>query len=234
MAVPANAAVREARRRSTPSELERMNVAKALATAEYSRRQFILNFAASRNTELLIPGRKSEAIKAAEQWAARHLHQLGYQAPTNDLLKFTADERLWATHVGDDIPFPFAFMRPQTSFPDETSSDGETFREGIFENPELKSKENVKVSASAPLRANLRSFQPPFKVERPASINKQRPSDASSTGTDMRRSLSLNSVDELKAAAAAAAAAAPKMASEKSPFFVRLGRSWSRRLSSAT
>ena len=98
MARPANAAVREIRRRSTALDLERINVLKALTAAEHSRRQFILNFAASRDTQLLIPGKKSDAVKAAEEWVAVWLGQNGYQAVKNDFFKYTVDARLWSTH----------------------------------------------------------------------------------------------------------------------------------------
>jgi hypothetical protein len=94
----ANAAVRERRRRSTPLDLERMNVQKALTAAEYSRRQFILNFAASRDTQLLVPGQKSDAVKAAEEWVALRLAQNGYQAVNNEFFKYSVDARLWSAH----------------------------------------------------------------------------------------------------------------------------------------
>jgi hypothetical protein len=43
--------------------------------------------------------------------------------------------------------------------------------------------------------------------------------------SDKKRSMSLTSIDELKT---------PKAAQEKLPFIARLGRSWSRRLSSSS
>jgi hypothetical protein len=98
MARPANAAVRESRRRSTPLDVERMNVMKALTAAEYSRRQFILNFAASRDTQLLIPGQKSDAVKAAEEWVAVWLNQTGFDNVNNEFFKYTVDARLWIAH----------------------------------------------------------------------------------------------------------------------------------------
>ncbi|KAK3936432.1 hypothetical protein QBC46DRAFT_269690 [Diplogelasinospora grovesii] len=104
---PGNAAVRQARRYSTPLATEQMNIMKALTAAEYSRRQFILNFAASKNTDLLIPGQKADAIKKAEDWVANNLGNV-----SNDIFKYTVDGRLWSTlAVGDDVGFPFAFMR---------------------------------------------------------------------------------------------------------------------------
>ncbi|KAK0719193.1 hypothetical protein B0H67DRAFT_485417, partial [Lasiosphaeris hirsuta] len=107
----ANAAVREQRRRSTPLDIEQMNVMKALTAAEYSRRQFVLNFAASRDTRLLIPGQKADAIKAAEEWAVVWLNKNGYETITNEFFKYTVDARLWTTLVGPDVGFPFSFMR---------------------------------------------------------------------------------------------------------------------------
>jgi hypothetical protein len=103
MAVPANAAVRERRRKSTPAGLERVNVINALTAAEHSRRQFILNFAASRDTQLAIPGKKAAAVKAAEEWAAWQLNQNGHHAPGHDLFKYTVDVRLWSIH-GSSFP----------------------------------------------------------------------------------------------------------------------------------
>ncbi|KAK4107360.1 hypothetical protein N656DRAFT_698185, partial [Canariomyces notabilis] len=107
----ANAAVRERRRRSTPVDLERIDVLKALTAAEYSRRQFILNFAASRDTQLLVPGQKSAAVKAAEEWVATCFAQNDMATANNDYFKYMVDARLWATHVGNDVEFPFSFMR---------------------------------------------------------------------------------------------------------------------------
>jgi hypothetical protein len=98
MAAPANAAVRENRRRSTPLDLERINVIKALTAAEYSRRQFILNFAATRNTNLLIPGQKSDAVKAAEEWVAAWLTQTDYDSEDQDFFRYSVDARLWSAH----------------------------------------------------------------------------------------------------------------------------------------
>jgi hypothetical protein len=86
MANPANAAVRENRRNSTPQDLERLDVIKALTAAEYSRRQFVLNFAASRDTKLLIPGQKSDAVKAAEEWAAAWLSQNGHATANHEFI----------------------------------------------------------------------------------------------------------------------------------------------------
>ncbi len=99
MNTPANVAIREQRRRSTPLDIEQINISKALTAAEYSRRQFVLNYAASRDTQLLIPGKKADAIKQAEEWTASWLSQNGYSAagPMSDFFKYTVDTRLWAT-----------------------------------------------------------------------------------------------------------------------------------------
>lgn len=75
-----------------------MNVIKALTAAEYSRRQFILNFAASRDTQLLIPGQKSDAIKVAEEWVAAWLSQSGFDNVNSEFFRYTVDSRLWTTH----------------------------------------------------------------------------------------------------------------------------------------
>lgn len=75
-----------------------MNVLKALTAAEHSRRQFILNFAASRDTQLLVPGKKADAVKAAEEWVALWLSQNGYQTVNNEFFKYTVDARLWSAH----------------------------------------------------------------------------------------------------------------------------------------
>lgn len=106
-----NTSVRERRRRSNPIAIEQMDVLRALTAAEYSRRQFVLNYAASRDTKLLIPGQKADTIKQAEEWVVQWMSQNGYGTISNDHFKYTVDERLWNDLVGADIPFPFAFMR---------------------------------------------------------------------------------------------------------------------------
>ncbi|KAK0735150.1 hypothetical protein B0T26DRAFT_630230, partial [Lasiosphaeria miniovina] len=110
MTTAANAAVRESRRRSTPLDIEQVNVMKALTAAEYSRRQFVLNFAASKDTRLLIPGQKADAIKAAEESVVVWMSHNGFGTVTNEYFKYTVDMRLWTTLVGQEIEFPFAFM----------------------------------------------------------------------------------------------------------------------------
>jgi len=135
----ANTAVRERRRRSSQGTLQRMDAMKAMTAAEYSRRQFILNYAASTDTTLLIPGRKADVTKAAEDWVgawllSQHNAASGPAATgaemrvTDAYFKYTVDARLWSALVGDDTPFPFTFMRAAISpspdsKPDETSTD---------------------------------------------------------------------------------------------------------------
>lgn len=97
---PANAAIREQRRRSTAFDIEQMNIMKALTAAEYSRRQFVLNFAASKDTQLLVPGKKADAIKEAEEWAVKYLNDNGFSIVNNDFFKYTVDARLWAALGG--------------------------------------------------------------------------------------------------------------------------------------
>jgi hypothetical protein len=92
-----------------------MNVLKALTAAEHSRRQFILNFAASRDTQLLVPGKKADAVKAAEEWVAVWLSQNGYQAVNNDLFKYTVDARLWSAHGTFPIAIACELHRRLTS-----------------------------------------------------------------------------------------------------------------------
>ncbi len=235
MAAPANAAVRENRRRSTTLDLERVNVMKALTAAEYSRRQFILNFAASRDTQLLVPGQKSDAVKSAEEWVVAWLAKNGHHAVKTDFFKYTVDARLWAAHgrfrrpillrpltipVGDDVEFPFAFMHAGfgTSPSEISSLEAEKIRprsEAFISSHDidLRYGETIPAAASA------------------ASPRKQQASPTQTRGhraakhpeSDKKRSLSLNSLEDLKA---------PNVG-DKVPFLARLSRSWSRRLSAA-
>ncbi|KAL2150999.1 hypothetical protein VTH82DRAFT_6097 [Thermothelomyces myriococcoides] len=238
MASPANAAVRENRRQTTPLELERMNVSKALTAAEHSRRQFILNFAATRNTQLLIPGRKSDAVKVAEEWAAVRLRQNGHPVVKDEFFRYTVDARLWETHVGNDIDFPFAFMgRPfEPSESDSTEADD---KRPDSEPSSLDAKE-IEAGQGDVLPAMAPSSQPttPAGLRSPRKPPQQRQQSAPSTpvggrqrsithsktyGTPLRdRSMSLTSFDAVKS---------PKVGQEKIPLLARLGRSWSRRLS---
>ncbi|KAK4210641.1 hypothetical protein QBC37DRAFT_258898, partial [Rhypophila decipiens] len=106
-----NTSVRERRRRSHPLAIEQMDILKALTAAEYSRRQFILNYASIIDTKLLVPGKKADIIKGAEEFVVKWMNQNGYGTISNDHFKFAVDERLWEDLVGADLPFPFAFMR---------------------------------------------------------------------------------------------------------------------------
>ncbi|KAK4040956.1 hypothetical protein C8A01DRAFT_35012 [Parachaetomium inaequale] len=234
MARPANAAVREIRRRSTALDLERINVLKALTAAEHSRRQFILNFAASRDTQLLIPGKKSDAVKAAEEWVAIWLSQNGYLAVKNDFFKYTVDARLWSAHVGDDVDFPFAFMRGK----EPSLSD---ISEGEYKRPmstaslvaheiDVRDGEVLPVTAPAESTGSPEAHSP-RKQQRPAPSTPQSRRQRATTYQgpaqvpDRKRSMSLTSIDDMKT---------PKVSPDKLPFLVRLGRSWSRRLSSVS
>ncbi|KAK3299852.1 uncharacterized protein B0H64DRAFT_369176 [Chaetomium fimeti] len=219
MARPANAAVRENRRRTTLLDLERMNVLKALTAAEHSRRQFILNFAASRDTQLLVPGKKADAVKAAEEWVAVWLSQNGYQAVNNDLFKYTVDARLWSAHVGDDVDFPFAFMREkfEASLSDTSEVDckppiSETSL--VAHEIELGDGQTPPAPASVePTGPEVRSLKTLPERTAPSTPQKRRqrsitdpkPAEAS----DRKRSMSLNSLD-MKA---------PKAGQAKFPFF---------------
>jgi len=221
-----------------------MNVLKALTAAEYSRRQFILNFAASRDTQLLIPGQKSDAVKAAEEWVAGWLSQNGYQNVNNEFFKYTVDARLWSTHgtflescllrsltptVGDDVEFPFAFMRgtPETSPSEISSIEAEKMRPKseaflIGQDVDLRNGEMIPVApapAASPRKPQEQSATSAPQTRRRRSIKQ------SVDVSDKKRSMSLNSIDELKN---------PKVSQDKFPFLVRLGRSWSRRVSAAT
>jgi hypothetical protein len=78
-------------------DIEQMNVMQALTAAEYSRRECVLNFAASKNTQLLVPRQKTDAIKGAEEWVVSCLYQNGYDTINNEFFKYTVDARLWTT-----------------------------------------------------------------------------------------------------------------------------------------
>lgn len=96
MTSAANMAVREKRRGASREDIDQMEVRKAMTAAEYSRRQFVLNFAASKDIQLLIPGKKADAIKEAEEWTVVWLAQNELTTVSNDFFKYTVDSRLWS------------------------------------------------------------------------------------------------------------------------------------------
>lgn len=204
-----------------------MNVLKALTAAEHSRRQFILNFAASRDTQLLVPGKKADAVKSAEEWVALWLSQNGYQTVNNEFFKYTVDARLWSAHVGGDIDFPFTFMREKV----ETSLSGTTEVEYKQPNSEtsLVAHEIELASPAQPADPEVRSMKKRQEGTAPSTPQTRRKRSTTDPKpdevSDRKRSLSLNSFDNMKV---------PKSGQAKLPFFVRLSRPWSRRLSSAS
>ncbi|KAK4143936.1 uncharacterized protein C8A04DRAFT_11932 [Dichotomopilus funicola] len=230
MARPANAAVRESRRGSTSHDIERINVLKALTAAEHSRRQFILNFAASRDTQLSIPGKKSDIIKAAEEWVALWLSQNGFHVVNNEFFKYTVDARLWSAHVGDDLDFPFAFMRERFEPSLSDVSEGELKRplsDASVEAQEIEVAVATPTKAHTPKKQQARQQAPgpstPPKRRQTATVSM---TQAKPNVPDRKRSMSLMSFDDLKAS--------PKATQQKFPLLVRLGRSWSRRMSSTS
>ncbi|KAL2126623.1 hypothetical protein VTI74DRAFT_522 [Chaetomium olivicolor] len=221
MARPAaNAAVRERCRCSTPQELERMNVIKALTAAEYSRRQFILSFASSRDLELLIPGKKADAVKAAEQWTAAMLSENGRDAVDAQVFKYAVDARLWSRHVGPDIEFPFAFMQGQTVGSIFSQTDRKwTKSDGFVDSHEIDVGDGEVLdlttstsSSSADSPESKRSHSP--QTPRKRSTKNREPAKGDPT---KRWSLPLNIIEDGKV---------PK---EKGSLLNRLSRSWSRR-----
>ncbi|KAK3392796.1 hypothetical protein B0H63DRAFT_1817 [Podospora didyma] len=262
MTTPANAAVRERRRRSTPLDMEQMNIMKALTAAEYSRRQFVLNFAASKNTQLLIPGQKADAIKVAEEAVVIRLGQNGFDAVTNEFFKYTVDVQLWTALVGEDVEFPFSFMRRgvegSRSVADSSYESDATKRPKseafLVDDSEVSPLEQVPVQqlqkvqsvkeelpeARRPRRMSQllqpstspkqdgeqqqthqsTTHSPPHR-QRSTTTNRQ--SAIASAAAEKKRSLSLNSIDDLKMA--------KKLNQDRFPFLGRLGRSWSRRMS---
>ncbi|KAK5656972.1 hypothetical protein OQA88_3495 [Cercophora sp. LCS_1] len=232
---PANAAIRERRRRSTPFDIEQMNIMRAVTAAEYSRRQFVLNFAASKDPHLLVPGQKADAIKEAEGWAVRHLSQNGYGAVANELFKYTVDARLWSTLVGVDTEFPFAFMRHNTgaapSIMTEIRPVSDIFPTGYEIGVAQLDKALTRESSSSELPPARR----PSKIEQqqssqhsapaqPILSSRRRSTKKKQEGAEeKRRSLSLYGFEDLKMA--------KKLNQDRFPLLVRLGRSFSRRMS---
>lgn len=226
-------AVREKRRGASQQDIDQMEVRKAMTAAEYSRRQFVLNFAASKDIQLLIPGKKADAIKEAEEWTVVWLAQHQLTTVSNDFFKYTVDSRLWSKLVGDDIPFPFTFMKcPNNPSDGENRSRAPTPKgEAFLINHAVEITNNT---ASAPTTSapNLPTSkqvkrQPLQRSGSDIETVTRRHTDIKKAKTaeiplDKARSLSLDSVDDdLKV---------PKKSSNR--FLVRLSRSWSRRVSS--
>ncbi|KAK4223981.1 hypothetical protein QBC38DRAFT_34295 [Podospora fimiseda] len=241
MTLAANASVRERRRRSSVMDLEQMNIMKALTAAEHSRRQFVLNFAASKQTHLLIPGQKADAVKAAEEWVAAWLAQNGLSPVSSEFFKYTVDAQLWSTHVGSEVQFPFTFMRANlNSAPSSTSTAPEKAQTSLSPDDataDTRSEDQASLSSSPsaaktelPEARRPRGSQQeeqtavtePVNRQRSASSKKRQPL-VTETSSDKKRSLSLNSIDDYKRG---------KLSQDKFPLLVRLGRSWSRRMSS--
>ncbi|KAK0669119.1 hypothetical protein QBC41DRAFT_365040 [Cercophora samala] len=242
----ANTAVRERRRQSAPTDLEQLNIMKALTAAEHSRRQFILNYASSKDTSLLIPGKKSEVVKLAEQWVVGWLHQNNLNPVSSEFFKYTVDTHLWATYIGNAVEFPFTFMRSTTEDSTATSpvsrreSDTTTQARPLSEVDPLD-KAQTKESTLSDEQPSLSTVpsQPtvdtrqlpvlsnPTPTKQWSSMRKRQSPTVTELRTgdeDKRRSLSLTSIDDLKM---------PKGNPTKVPLFTRLGRSWSRRMSAA-
>ena len=148
------------------------------------------------------------------------------------------------------MEFPFSFMRAtlQTSSSDtapETRRRSETNGPAIEAYPddsavELRNDDQISLSTSASVaKPELPEARRPLKYqqqeqsaakenpqtppERQSTKTKKRRSVVTETSSDKKRSLSLNSIDDLKMG---------KLPQDKFPLFVRLGRSWSRRMSS--
>ncbi|KAK1834390.1 hypothetical protein QBC39DRAFT_26289 [Podospora conica] len=247
---PSNAAVREKRRGSTTIDLEQMNVLKALTAAEYSRRQFVLNFAASRDTQLLVPGRKADAIKEAEEWAVAELSKEGSGTVANDLFKYTVDARLWAVFVGDTVDFPFGFMRRGTGHSSRSSSvthtDSTTMNDvsptlydtGVCRldqvltqesQPELpRARRTSAIEEEEAARKVNSAPSPRLPTARPASTQPDKPRmskmrQIGHTTTEKQQRASIYDIEELKSS--------KKASEDKYPLLTRLGRSFSRRMS---
>lgn len=238
----ANKAVRERRRQSSAVEIEKMNVMKALTAAEYSRRQFVLNFAASKDIQLLVPGQKADVIKEAEEWAVRWLSENGYASASNDFFKYTVDARLWNTLVGGDIEFPFAFMRSSPETPNGVSSESnqvvrpKTATCLANHAVEISTYNRIPSTQSMPLLAKSNSRKSSRKQSVPSGqhehgYRQNTPSNASQLSVALRldkhRSYSVNSVDDLKIGSKKT-----RSSSDKAPLIARWNRLFTRRLTS--
>ncbi|KAK3335279.1 hypothetical protein B0T19DRAFT_3992 [Cercophora scortea] len=250
MASAANTAVREKRRRSSAQDIEKLNVLKALTAAEYSRRQFVLNYAASRSTQLLIPGRKSGAIKEAEEWVVGWLSQNGFGTITNEFFKYMVDSRLWTTFVGDDIAFPFTFMHQvvQAQRAHDQSVTGSTHpshesettltNSSVDDSPkQRRGSSSTGTNMKPPSQHKLSTEkQSPTPAPQPQTLT-EKDSTAAAAAREKKRSLSLNSIDDLKWPSTSTNSKKPDTnrdgsSQDKFPFLMRLSRSWSQRLAS--
>ncbi|EAA36336.1 hypothetical protein GE21DRAFT_2405 [Neurospora crassa] len=228
MTSAANMAVREKRRGTSQQDIDQMEVRKALTAAEYSRRQFVLNFAASKDIQLLIPGKKAQAIKEAEEWTVIWLAQNQLTTVSNDFFKYTVDLRLWCKLVGDEIPFPFAFMKcPNNPSDGENRSraptpKGDAFltRHAVETTPDPSSAPNLPASKQVKRQSLQRSESDNETVTRRHTDMKN--AKTTEIPLNKARSLSLDSADDdLKVR---------KKSSNR--FLMRLSRSWARRVSS--
>ncbi|VBB71424.1 Putative protein of unknown function [Podospora comata] len=234
----ANIAVRERRRQSAPADLERRNIMKALTAAEHSRRQFILNYAASKDTSLLMPGKKSDVVKLSEQWVVGWLHQNNLNPVSSEFFKYTVDTRLWSTYVGNAVEFPFSFMLPvddstATSPVSRRESDSTQVRplSEVDSLDKAQTKESTQSEEQTSSQRKADTRQLPVLSARtaakqwPSMRKRQSPTvrEVQAGEEDKKRSFSLTSIEDLKMT---------KASPTKVPLFTRLGRSWSRRMSS--
>lgn len=146
------------------------------------------------------------------------------------------------------MEFPFSFMRANLQTSSSTTTP-ETRRGSEPNGPtseansddsavELRSDDQVSLSTSPSVaKPELPEARRPLKYQKqeqksaaeiPQTLlerksTKKRQSVVAETTADKKRSLSLNSIDDLKMG---------KLSQDKFPLFVRLGRSWSRRMSS--
>ncbi|KAK4174483.1 hypothetical protein QBC36DRAFT_312902 [Triangularia setosa] len=241
----ANMAVRERRRQSAPTDLERLNIMKALTAAEHSRRQFVLNYAASKDTSLLIPGKKSEVVKLAEQWVVGWLHQNNLNPVSSEFFKYSVDTHLWATFIGNAVEFPFTFMRSavhdSTIASPVSRRESDTTQARPLSEVDPLDKAQTKESTQSDEQPSLSAVPSQPRVDtgqlpvllastttRQCSSMRKRQSpmmmELQTGDEDKRRSLSLTSIEDLKMS---------KGSPTKVPLFTRLGRSWSRRMSAA-
>ncbi|KAJ4287903.1 hypothetical protein N0V88_007523 [Collariella sp. IMI 366227] len=219
MSLPANAAVRERRRKSSPRQLARINVIQALTAAEYSRRQFILNFAASRHFELLLPGRKADAVKAAEEWVSASFAKEGYHHVDAEFYKYTVDSQLWSTYVGDEVDFPFSFMQERADISIDTKRKSEAF--STTEEIDVRDGEIFDLTKSS-TSSSRRSQASPSPTQQTTRQRSSKNRESIIPESFQRRSQTFNTIEYGEA---------PK---PKGSLLKRLSRTWSRRKSTET